>query len=873
MPPCTPPPLLQDCWAKTDPESGRPVLTVRDHCIHVGAVAEYIGQLLPSLTKKHLPSGYATLAALHDVGKITLGFQKKCPSWTHFSSCNKAGLEGNHSLVSHAFLGDYISHKKSKYWSISLGGHHGRYSFHKSTNRGFNETGSEWAQPLREELASELITLFGALPDSEDKPDPYLIHWFTGLITFADWIGSNTDFFPLPENQDLEHLASKESAQTSARSALGDLLWNDVKPREAQQFTTLFPFPPNELQKTLSKAVTIQGLYIVEATMGMGKTEAAFTAAYQRWETGEERGIYFALPTQLTSNRIFNRIKPFLDQAIATSSPLSLVHGNSWLTDERTQHINASNTADQQNGSDALRWFSSSRRALLSPFGVGTIDQALLSVLHTKYASLRFFGLAGKTVILDEVHSYDDYTFNLICKLVKELTKKGSTVIILSATLTHEARQKLVLAAEGSEEEPVSAYPLITAVKRTSNGQVTEHFPVRDTSPSKNYSLCHITLDEGAEQDDGMLDSIASAAENGACVLVIRNTVKLAQSTYDSIKSRVGEHVPVGLLHSRFPQFRREEIEQEWVGYLEKGSLTRPDGCILIATQIVEQSVDIDADLLVTDLSPTDLILQRLGRLHRHERSRPSGFESPQCWILHPHISEETDAKVLKKQLGSSAWIYPPHNLIQSSSVWQSREKISLPEDIRTLLETTAAGATATSPAIDELKLTQLADTRAKAGTASTRTKSPISTNALNDDDQGNQTRWNSQPSATLVMLSQEPTRLGSSLTLHFLNGEKYTTNLHAFDFKLAKMLHKNAVRIPAYLLGKTEICSEWLDGYFFEKSALAIPQHSTGGHCHIPNATAELSYQIQYTQNSGISFTQLSAPTQLYEDEEECWW
>jgi len=473
-------PELSDCWAKTNFDTGIPVLTVRDHCIHVGAVAEEVIKLIPRRACDNLPKGASTLVALHDIGKITLGFQKKCSHWKYFPEICNTGLEGNHAKVSQIFLGDLISERNAAHWSISLGGHHGRYNSDRPRIRGFKEAEREWMQNLRLQLCSELVDLFGQLPNSPTKPSNFQLHWFTGLITFADWIGSNEEFFPLPEGRELKNHTSFKDSEKKAREALSMIQWTKVTAQKDQTFSSLFPFQPNRLQKIFLDACDSPGLYIVEATMGMGKTEAALSAAYQRWQSGDERGIYFALPTQLTSNRIYERISPFLEKSISST----------------TMQINASNSNDQSSsGNDALKWFSSSRRALLAPFGVGTIDQALLSILHTKYASLRFFGLAGKTVILDEVHSYDPYTFQLICKLVEELTKIGSTVIVLSATLTQKARRNLITAAGGHEEENQPEYPLISAVKLIEDSITTSHYPVPLPEKSnKTFDLKHIGI-------------------------------------------------------------------------------------------------------------------------------------------------------------------------------------------------------------------------------------------------------------------------------------------------------------------------------------------------------------------------------------------
>ncbi len=389
------------------------------------------------------------------------------------------------------------------------------------------------------------------------------------------------------------------------------------------------------------------GLYIVEAPMGEGKTEAALAAAYQRWTTGDERGLYFALPTQLTSNRIHERLGRFLANASEAASSFVLAHGNAWLTDKRVSAILPSVAGKEEGAAAANLWFSDSRKALLAPFGVGTIDQALLSIVPARHSALRLFGLSGKVIVLDEIHSYDPYTSALIDRLVEWLLPLGCSVLILSATLTRARRAEIVAAAGAAESASSSAYPLITKVPTGSS--VAETLEIPNASPrSLSIDIEHLPA-----ASEGWLTRAVSAAESGACVLIVRNTIALAQETYRLARSRCRDiGIRFGLLHSRFPQFQRDRNESDWMELLGPGNEGRPKGAILVGTQVVEQSVDIDADLLISDLAPTDLLLQRMGRLHRHERLRPVGFESARCLILQPEVDWEADRKRIIESLG-----------------------------------------------------------------------------------------------------------------------------------------------------------------------------------------------------------------------------
>lgn len=860
-------PSLEDCWAKTNSKDML-ALTTFDHCVNVGAVATLVRNHLPPNLGHLLPTSLPLLAALHDIGKISVGFQWKSPEWRFFRDSDSEAAEGKHARISQAHFGEIIADRCTARWSIALGGHHGKYESSKPRISGVDEPHREWGFKLRQEITGRLVGLFGIMPAEKEKIPDHLIHLVTGYITFSDWIGSNEDFFPLATPARLKHETNLAKATGQAKSALEQLRWSRPTPSKNQNFHDLFPFPPNPLQKALLNIADSPGLYIVEATMGMGKTEAALALAAKRWRCGDEQGLYFALPTQLTSNRIHERIRPFLKEAIQSDHANALVHGSAWLSEERISPVNVSGPKNE-----AMSWFASSRRALLAPFGVGTIDQALLSILPVKHSALRLFALAGKTIVLDEVHSFDPYTFALICRFVEILTSCGSTVIILSATLTSEARRRLIEAAGGKEASTHSAYPLISAVKFGAGDKATCYAELENhATDGKPIILEHLSV-----SSDDFHSQAISAAEAGACVLIIRNTVQSAQDTYKALTSEIRDGLKIGLLHSRFPFFARQEKETHWVESLSKDKDKRPKGCILVSTQVVEQSIDIDADLLITDLAPADLLLQRIGRLHRHrETIRPPEFEKARTLILHPELHEQNDPKLLKKELGKSVFIYPPDSLLRAHYDWKSRDEISLPSQIRELLEQENEHQREVNPA--ELTLRELTDATisAQLGMARTRTLNMLDPLSMADDDQGHQTRWNSLPSSMIILLSEQPELVERQLTLCFLNGETHTTSIdRPFDFALAKKLHLNSAKVPSYTLPRGSFSKEEnvLANYFFEHAVCAVLEERQGGRCLFPGATNELPYEFTYTSEAGVSLCKSTAVERTYEPEDDGSW
>lgn len=298
----------EDCWAKTD-ENGQPCLSVRDHCVNVGAVAEMIGGGFPS--KILLPENAASLVAAHDIGKITPGFLMKCPAW-RAKWQRSLGLdspdiyEGNHAKTGQRFLASLNEFDGSPpAWLISVGGHHGKYSAVSARGQKVFEDDAVWVKEFKEELLAEICGVFGALPKAPVEKSARL-HWFTGFMVFCDWIGSNTGWFPAGG---MDRPTSVGIARKQAKGALADIGWQRHEVASGMTFGGMFATSSGKLmemrplQSALVGAAGSQGLFIVEAPMGEGKTEAALAAAFCRWSEGSETGLYFALPIRSQHSR------------------------------------------------------------------------------------------------------------------------------------------------------------------------------------------------------------------------------------------------------------------------------------------------------------------------------------------------------------------------------------------------------------------------------------------------------------------------------------------------------------------------------------------------------------------------------------------
>lgn len=799
-------------WAKTDSE-GNPGISVRDHCINAGCVAEELIKSLPQDVRDILPQRAATLVAAHDVGKISPGFQVQCRNWLEQNGLLEnewrwSLAEKDHSKVTQYALQKYLGdHDLDQNWAIALGAHHGRVHgrniLHPNTVQDFNE------EEYQNALIKELIQIFGELPTQKTKRPYYSDLWLlAGLTVVADWLASNENFFSSKKGIPLD------KSRCNAKKALERINWFGGDVKHEQTPSQLFGFDANPLQKALLDASVYPGLFIVEGPMGCGKTEAALLSAYRLIDSGKNQGLYFGLPTQVTSNRIYLRVEDFLTKALSNAGTLRLAHGASWMQPHQVQYVGPE-LSDDQSSLDMRSWFASAKLALLARYGVGTVDQALQAMVAVNHFFVRRFGLAGKVVILDEVHSYDVYTGSLITALVKELLALKCSVIILSATLTQARRQELLRCAKPTNDIPASEdYPLITSVQE----RTVHSHPI----PWEEQKTIYLTSKNFSAQE--ITDECICRAEGGQNVLYIRNTVDEAQATYNHIKGNMCKGAfDLGVLHSHFPYFRREELESKWLERLGKNRKESVKGSILISTQVVEQSVDIDLDFIVSDLAPSDMLLQRMGRLWRHpshDSSRKAG--KPEFWINLPQYAEDDTPDVLKQALGKSGKVYAPYVLLKSARVFQDRDQIVIPGQIREILEATYANTTKEDPDSWSVLWKELQDVKKKLQEHAEAASRPLS-NPTNHDREGHLTRYASYKTCSLVLFRNIESLAGNQWKLTGINGESVVVSKGHWNYDVAKMLFKNTVKAPFYLFQNEQDKPDWSKPYLSEDDFYAI--------------------------------------------------
>lgn len=489
---------------------------------------------------------------------------------------------------------------------------------------------------------------------------PKAAHWpLAGFFTLCDHIGSNQRWFPYQKPEFDLATYWHDRAIPQAEAAVDAARLGAVPVRSPAGVSGLVPAitaptPLQDMAARLDLAAGPQCLLIEENTGG-GKTEAALILAQRLIAAGRADGVYFALPTMATANAMHDRLRAVMPRFFAEGvAPVTVLSHSAAdlaaaLASRRTGYGDDSNPAEVT----AKAWAQDDRRrAFFAHFGAGTVDQALLSVLPSRFQCLRLFGLMRQVLILDEIHAFDAYSFALIERLLEFQAGLGGSVIALSATLPTQQRQRLTAAfraglgkQQGDEVTVDQAYPLITRI----DAKGAQSLGVK---PAK--APCALPVSR--LPDAATAISLArKMAEQGAAVLWIRNTVDDARESWAALRERGLE---AHLVHSRFALQDRLTHEQTLLHHFGKASHNRAG--VVVATQIAEMSLDIDADVLISDLAPIDALIQRAGRLWRHERAaRP--VPEPQLHLLSPDPGEQPDADWYARLSRGAATVYGDH--------------------------------------------------------------------------------------------------------------------------------------------------------------------------------------------------------------------
>ena len=594
-------------------------------------------------------------------------------------------------------------------WIKAVVGHHGVPPETKYTrlDKDFVEYDTDAATEFINELIAFMLPSDKTFPNVDKQKTKLASWWLAGLTVFSDWLGSNVKFFPY--NTRVMPLSNYwQAAQEKATKAIAEVGMLKNKPSTLLDITNLVKENHKITMTPLQKLAYQQNispsphLFILEDVTGAGKTEAAVLLAHKLMRGGQGSGIYFALPTMATANAMYARMRVIYQQMFDTSAYPSLVlaHGSRDMAKEFQQSIVPDNSsleayyADNELAASAHcnAWLADNKKkALLADVGVGTIDQALLAILPSHHQSLRLLGLMHKILIVDEVHACDSYMHELLKALLHAHAVAGGSAILLSATLPQQQRQELLNSfAKGRKWDEIKVsndnYPLLTCL---SANNFSETAVATRAEVKRNVAVQFLA------EEQAVYSLLNETAKRGQCACWIRNTVRDAVTAYQKIRELYPE-VQVELFHARFALSDRLNIETQVIERFGKESCyaTRT-GRVLIATQVVEQSLDLDFDTLITDLAPIDLIIQRAGRLRRHTRDKDGnsvvGTDQRGEVCLHifaPQFTNVPDSNWYKDFFPHAQRVYEDHGrLWLTAKILQERKIFSVPQDMRNMIE------------------------------------------------------------------------------------------------------------------------------------------------------------------------------------------
>lgn len=666
------------------------------------------------------------LAALHDLGKVNHGFQNKAlPKGTAAVEGHIACVVGALSdgillralaVLEEATIGWFVDDEATSVQALLaiLSHHGGPPEDSPMAARGnpklWQPAGSYAPLAALTELARAALDWFPAHRQNcrPLPPTGPFWHGFAGLVALADRLGSDERVFTYPGGP-----APGESriafARRTARRIVADRFLRPDRSRAAAaaldwSFGALFPSfsAPQFAQAAVLSAALPAGkgsLAILEAETGSGKTEAALLHFLRLFRAGMVDGIYFALPTRVSAVQIMERIRKTLDRLLGTQAPPVILAVPGYL---RVDDVDGTalpgfkvTWPDDETGTMRDRGWAAEHpsRYLAGAVVVGTIDQVLLSGLDVKDCRLRAASLMRSLLVVDEVHASDAYMVRLLESVLRFRAAAGSHTLLMSATLGEDARARLVATlGPPSWTSPVAApdvalrqpYPMLTGL------------PVNDTEPlpEPRRRIVSVRLEADATNLVAVARTALSAANRGARMLIIVNTVNRAMAIQQALEEEAGDSPLLFTVnrrscphHARYAAEDRRLLDREVERRFGRGAI---GPVILIATQTVEQSLDIDADLLITDLCPADVLLQRLGRLHRHpQRNRPAGFEEPRAIILAPTVAELGEALERPGRFGMGfGKVYTSLTALAATRrTLETGPQLALPDDNRSLVE------------------------------------------------------------------------------------------------------------------------------------------------------------------------------------------
>lgn len=705
------------------------------------------------LSAEALSSLACLFAALHDIGKFSLHFQLLRPELSSRLleaklPARMSSLRARHDRLSQYFFRNALiphllemtgetdkrQRRQMKNWLGTWGriacGHHGapvsegqqadtmKNSFaHKALSPTPREAALAWTDHVIALLCPDLPKVLCEV--GEDGRQGFRsVSWeLAGWMTLADWIGSDEKWFPYcPERcSPTEYWEARAlPAARDAVAAAGILPCptspSDAGPLFPEMIDTLRPLQAHVMDATLP---TGPQLWILEDITGSGKTEAFLLLAQRLFQAGVANRLFIGLPTMATANAMLVRIEKVWQKLYAPDASPSLVlaHSNRRLVKEMREVFTGFDGMESEPLGDDLRcsaWLAdNNRKSLWAHVGVGTIDQALLSALRIRHQPLRHAGLSGSLLVVDEVHACDPYMGALLQGVLRNHARGGGSAILLTATLASGQKDDLCRAFREGLGGPAAAsvttdnYPAVTVVSREEE-QVTAV-----EACAANRREVHIDFLDSAEAVAALVTELVA---DGACVAWVRNTVSDVEDGAECLREILGERAGVMTFHSRFLMGGRLQRENEVLACFgpESGGQTRR-GKVLVASQVIEQSLDLDFDWMISDLAPVDLLVQRLGRLRRHHRhasgerlpvDRPDGRGAIRFHVFAPPLTGEPTADWYSEVFPGGSRVYPDVGMLwRTAQTLKRLSPLRFPEMSRDMIESVHGAAAKELPA------------------------------------------------------------------------------------------------------------------------------------------------------------------------------
>lgn len=854
--------------ARKEGETGTPYHLLPYHCLDVAAVAcawwdadtairrTFTASFsYPGSNQSQLRAWVMFFVALHDLGKFDLRFQLKAPE-ALAAAWRPLGTE-DHGLAARDIVGfdhgwaglawanreyrgwlncedaDRETWRQWQPWLAAVTGHHGDFFVPEMPGLVLDtdEALVEHDQNARRTFVSLLAHLFLeptglSLQQLPPNCSPATQAWLAGFCSVCDWIGSNEVFeYRSDPHADLaEYLAARiHKIQDENLLHRFGLLGKSADYRGLGALLQMGE-SPRGVQVEVDKLPTTPGLTLIEAPTGSGKTEAALAYAWRLLDQGVVDSIVFALPTQATANAMLARAEAFADRIFGTAN-LVLAHGKREFNKTFRRLAESGRRTSAQGKTEAAvqcaAWLASSRkRVFLGQLGVCTVDQVLLSVLPVRHKFVRGFGLNKSVLIVDEVHAYDAYMHGLLGEALRRQKATGGSAVLLSATLPAGVRAKL-LEAWDSDCAEAAPYPALW--------HVAEDAPIcltvpDDQRPAEREVAFECLKLPGAFPNEALLDRIVAAAEAGARVVIVMNLVDDAQRLARQLRDKT--ELEVDVFHARYRFTDRQQKEQAVLRHYGRNAACGK-GRILVATQVVEQSLDLDFDWMLTQICPVDLLFQRLGRLHRHQRDdRPAGFESPRCTV----ISVEGEDYGLHKLIYGNARV-----LWRTEQLLSGTDRIVFPEAYRRWIrEVYSANVWDDEPDLVYADYLGWKDDQARRE-AEAKRLTTMTVSAFRDEDNIVTGLTRDGETSLTVLPLQSDGRLLDGQALNTLN-----------EWDLAETLNLNAVPVPASWEKRLKDCRMEQDGDLAGYRQLEMTADRQGG-------WTAMGGKFRYTEDFGL--------------------